>query len=99
MRGTNFCDYSSDFCKKLSLEPIFPLRKRIEAWWLTGFASVVRSDGVGDPVGHGHQLTALPLRGKATHRFATTPCEDAPGTTLPSQDSNRPIRVLDAFSL
>ena len=48
----NFCDYNGDFYKKLSLEPIFSLRKRIEAWRLTVLASVVPSDGDGDPVGH-----------------------------------------------
>lgn len=47
-----FCDYNGDFYKKLSLEPIFSLRKRIEAWRLTVLASVVPSDGDGDPVGH-----------------------------------------------
>lgn len=77
----------------------FALRKRIEAWRLTVLASVMPSDGDGDPVGHWHHPTAHRLWEKAAHRFASTPCEDAPVTSLPSQDSNRPIRVLNALSL
>lgn len=52
MQGINLCDYNGDFYKKLSLWQIVAPRKRIEAWRLTVSASVVPSDGDGDPVGH-----------------------------------------------